>query len=266
MDLPELPQVPDRVFQALADLMRAQCGVRIGPEKRDLIAARLAPRLRARGVTQFADYWQQYGHLPEEQREIVDRLTTHETAFLREPWHFATLAEDAGQSGRRPYRVWCAAMSTGEEAWSAAIVLADRCGLGGSFSVTGSDVSVRAAQQAQQGSYPLDRCAPLGAQRLARYGSCAAGHWQVGSALRQHVRLQPASFLQPMGIQGPFQAILLRNVLIYFAAEDRAQVLRRMATHLTPGGLLFLGHAERLLDLTGWESLGQTTYRWIGTP
>jgi chemotaxis protein methyltransferase CheR len=254
-------------FAALVEFFEARTGIALGRDKLALVTGRLQGRLRARGLSNFTDYLAlvQRDALGPEARALVDALTTHETSFYREPRHFEVIAAQA-KAHRGRYRVWSAACSTGEEACTLALTLAEVRGL--DWEIVGTDIGADTVRRARQGRYPLARGAPLSDEQRRRH--CLRGVDEfdglfcLRDELRARQRFEVANLLQPQGALGLFDAVLLRNVLIYFEGPRQKQLVANVLRQLRPGGLLLLGHAENALGYEGLAGLENSVYRFTG--
>jgi len=249
----------DLEFERFRAMGRALLGIEFAPQKKALICGRLAKRLRALGLTSYSQYLQlvQRPENGDEMARMVDLLTTHETYFFREPSHFEYVADQilASWPRQRPLRVWSAASSTGEEAYSLAMVLMDRLGEDSPWQVFASDISLEVLARARQGIYGMERIQGIPPDYLKRFCLRGVGHsagtLRIDSALRQRVEFAPVNLNQPLTGLGEFDLVLLRNVLIYFDGETKAQIVRRVVSQLKPRGWLIVGHSE---SLNGIES------------
>ena len=193
---------------------------------------------------------------------LLDLVSTNETSFFREWSHFELLATRVfpawraqAAAGRRARRVraWSAACSTGQEPFSLAMLLREHFapGEGWELEIVATDISTRVLQQAESAVWPIAKAAEIPTPLLKKYmlrgGGTQAGRMRAGPELRQLVRFQRLNLNEPpYAIDGPFDLIFCRNVLIYFTAEGRAAVVGRLVPLLAPEGHLFLGHAESL--------------------
>jgi chemotaxis protein methyltransferase CheR len=243
-------------FEAAARLFERHSGIKFNDSKRSLVAGRLLRLASERGASDLDAYIADLVHSQDadELGRFVDRLTTNETYFFREPAHFELLDEVAGRHDRkRPFRVWSAAASSGEEGYSIAMVLADRFGFSG-WEVVGTDLSGSMIEAAQRGLYAMDRIDGLSQKRLQRYCRKGTGPYEgkmlMSTELRKSVRFMQANLTKPLPKLGKFDIIFLRNVLIYFEGDTKKQMVERVASHLADGGLLFTGHAESLNGVT----------------
>ncbi len=189
--------------------------------------------------------------------ELVDALLNHETYFFRDRAPFdllvgtalPRLAEARGQSRR--LRIWCAGCSTGQEAYSVAMLLGDQPELwqGWSFDILGTDVSAATIARADEGlfsRFEVQRGLPV--QQMLRHFIQEGDDWRVNADLRRQVRFVRHNLLEPP--PGRFDAILCRNVLLYLAPELRRRAFERLASALVPDGVLMLGAGETVIGQT----------------
>ena len=259
----------DRDFATVRQLIADYAGIKLGANKRSMVYNRLLRRLRARGMASFGDYLQLVQrHASDERQAFVNALTTNLTAFFREPQHFELLLGHAQQRARRgrAVRCWTNACSTGEEAWSIAMVLREANCPG---KVLATDIDTEVLRAAQAGVYRIERTATLSPERLRRHflrGTGAnEGLVSVRPELRTLVRFDQLNLHAPAWpAQEPFDAIFCRNVAIYFDRELQQRLLARFAQLLVPGGLLVVGHAESFPAAhPGFRSCGRTAYQRI---
>lgn len=250
--------ISDREFTLFQGLMRKLAGVHLSAAKKTLVSGRLERRLRQLGLPRFSDYFRRIssGEDPAELERAVDLLTTHETYFFRESKHFDFLTQRI-LPGTRPgagFRAWSAASSSGEEAYSMAMVLMEYFGAAQPWEVLGSDISIEVLDKARSGIYSTERIQNVPVAYLQRYcqrgvGS-KAGTLRIDDALRSRVRFAQVNLNSPLPGIGQFDVIFLRNVLIYFDQPTKQQVMERLAQQLKPGGWLFIGHSESLNGIT----------------
>ncbi len=242
----------DRTFERIAALMHASVGLSFAANKKSLVSSRLAPRIQRIGLGSFEDYLAVVeADEGGEFQMAVDLLTTNETYFFREPAHFELLEREIVQTRPRSLRVWSAASSFGDEAYSTAMLLADLAQqghLGPDWSVLGTDISDRVLSSAARGIFPEDRLRGVAPERLKRH--ClrgegeSAGLVQMSAKLRERVRFGQLNLCAEIESLGPFDVVFLRNVLIYFDPPTKVAVVDRVLAQLRPGGLFFIGTAE----------------------
>jgi chemotaxis protein methyltransferase CheR len=250
--------ISDRAFGRIRQFIHEQAGIHLGDGKKQLVCTRLARRLQANQLDGFDAYAQLLGQ-PDagaERQVAIDLLTTNETYFFREPKHFEFIARALATRTResRPYRVWSAASSSGEEAYSVAMLLADKLGIR-AWEVYASDISARVLETARAGCYPLERASGIPQDYLRRFCLRGTGPehgmMMVDPMLRERVRFEQVNLSRPLPKLGEFDLILLRNVLIYFDQEMKREVVSRLVEHLVPGGHLLVGHTETLNGVDG---------------
>lgn len=248
-----LPAITDAEFHRLRDWLEAATGIHLGPAKRTLVTSRLAGRLRERGAGTFTAYLRLVEADACERQAAIDLLTTNETYFFREPQHFDFLQRLLPTLDASPVRVWSAACSSGEEAYSIAMLL-DSHLRGRPWEILGTDISTRMVERAASGHYRMERATGIPRDLLARYclkGTGAqAGTLLVARALRERVRFLHANLCGALPEVGQFDVIFLRNVMIYFDGDTKRLVVERLLRHLRPGGYLLVGHSETLNDVT----------------
>ncbi|WP_238012706.1 CheR family methyltransferase [Dactylosporangium sp. AC04546] len=247
------PEISGQEFAAISTLLYQRTGIRLAAGKETLVMGRLGRRLRQLGVDTYADYVRLLLRPGgEEVRQAIDLLTTNETSFFREPPHFDYLREvivPGHASAHRIFRLWSAASSSGEEAYTAAMVLAETPPAG-SFEIVGTDVSTRIVAGARRGLYPIEAAARIPMPLLRKYWLKGrdeyAGLMAAGSTLRERVSFLHANLLDDLADLGRFDVILLRNVMIYFDQPTKASLIRRLQDMLYPGGHLIVSLSESL--------------------
>jgi chemotaxis protein methyltransferase CheR len=259
----------DQEFGQFQRFIYEAAGITLSASKKALVCGRLAKRLLRYSFGSYADYMGLLasGKAQEEIQVAIDLLTTNETYFFREARHFDFLrqhAREARASGGT-YRVWSAASSSGEEAYSAAMVLDDALGASG-WEVFGSDISTRVLAQAAAACYPIDHSRRIPPNFRSRYClrgfGTEEGKLLITRQLRSRVRFAQVRLNAPLPVIGSFDVIFLRNVMIYFNGDTKREVVRRVVSALKPGGYLLVGHAESLNDLAeGLHLVAPSTYR-----
>jgi chemotaxis protein methyltransferase CheR len=257
-----LPPVSDAEFRAFQTLIYEEAGIHLNANKRALLAGRLARRVRELGFGRLREYHDYVSSHAEERVRMLDRITTNETSFFREPRQFELLEarllpewRAAAAAGTRPrrIRVWSAGCSSGEEPFSLAMVLLSCCppADGWDIEIVASDLSTRVLERAQSATFSEQRAARIPRGYLERYMlrgvRSQQGFVKAAPELRERIRFERVNLIEDNdAVSGKFDLIFCRNVLIYFDAASKAQVLRRLTGQLQPGGYLFLGHAESL--------------------
>jgi chemotaxis protein methyltransferase CheR len=263
-------------FQRIRQLIYRRAGISLSEAKQDMVYSRLSRRLRARGITRFADYLEllEGGSDTAEWEAFTNALTTNLTSFFRESHHFPILAEHVRRQDKgRRIEIWCCAASTGEEPYSLAMTMAETYGtLNPPVSILASDVDTNVLEKAAQAVYPIERVEQLGAERTKRFflrgTGTHAGQARVRPELCSLLMIRRINLLErSWPVRGPFDAIFCRNVMIYFDKATQAAMLRRFAPLLRPDGLLFVGHSESLFHVADVFRLrGKTVYELATSP
>jgi len=259
----EVQMISDTEFGQFQRFIFEAAGITLTNTKKSLVSGRLAKRLHACQVQTYGDYFRllMSGESPLEVQTAVDLLTTNETYFFREQKHFQFLKKQITGGSLRgvpSLRVWSAATSTGEEAYSVAMVL-EEGRPGQPWEVIGTDISARVLERARAGHYSMERLNHFPPGYLQRF--CLKGHdTQEGTLLVQRALRNKLKFLQvnlnePLPHLGAFEVIFLRNVLIYFSMETKRKVVARVLSLLKPGGYLFIGHSESLIEVTDTDAV-----------
>lgn len=263
----------DEDFRFISAFVFERCGIVLGNNKRQLVYGRLVRRLRALGLSSFAEYCQRLRTQPDEELDpLASAISTNVTSFFRENHHFEFLAEQVlpslASAANPRIRIWSAGCSSGEEPYSIAMVLAEVLGNRAQriARVLATDLSMRALDVAQGGTYPIDRLQGISPQRLKRWFLCGRGsndgQAMVAPGIRDLIRFKPLNLVHDWPIKGPLDAIFCRNVVIYFDYPTKQQLFARYAQLLAPGGYLFLGHSESLHGMSdAFDLVGRTIYR-----
>ena len=259
-------------FECLSKLIYGKCGIKMPPEKKIMLEARLQKRLRLRGITSFRAYCDMIFKSPAGSDEIVymiDAVTTNKTDFFREPIHFTFLTDTAlpefidschcHPTAQPPFMVWSSACSSGEEPYTLAIVLGEfeQRNPGFTYAVTASDISTRVLDKARTGIYEEGQISmiplPLKQRYFLRSRDRKRGEVRVVPKLRSRVLFQRLNLMDekyPLRMES-VDALFCRNVIIYFDRQTQLALLGRLCQYIRSGGYLFLGHSETVhgLDL-----------------
>lgn len=257
-------------FAQFQKLIYKIAGISLADTKKVLLVGRLGRRLRELKLSSFAEYYRLVagGNAAEELQTMIDLLTTNETYFFREEAHFEFLAKNiaADHPPSSPFKVWSAASSTGEEIYTIAFVLAETLGLDAPWSVTGSDISTTVLGTAQRGHYWLDRTRGLPQSYLRKYClkdvRSQEGGFMIAPEIKRHTKFMQINLNKTLPAMGKFHVIFLRNVMIYFDAETKREVVARLVEQLHPGGYFIVGHSESLNGLNDTlRAVKPTIYR-----
>jgi chemotaxis protein methyltransferase CheR len=271
------PLLGDAEFEFIRHVVGENAGIALGPNKRQMVQGRLARRLRELRLSSYEQYCEHIRRAgPEELVGLINAITTNVTSFFRENHHFDALREYMlpeamrRNAESRRIRIWSAGCSTGEEAYSIAMILSDvpqRAGWDSKILATDIDSDVIAF--AREGIYPMDRVASLPPERLRRSFQkgvgAHAGEAVVKAQVRAFVAFRVLNLLHTWPMRGPFDVIFCRNVMIYFDQATRDRLVGRLARMLAPDGYLCIGHAESIHNTDApIQPVGKTIYRRHG--
>jgi chemotaxis protein methyltransferase CheR len=261
-------------FERVRTLIYQHAGISLAPVKQDMVYSRLARRLRALGYSSFEQY---LAHLESndktEWETFVNSLTTNLTSFFREAHHFEILIRRLRETKHRPVRIWCSAASTGEEPYTIAMTACEAFdSMTPPVSIIASDIDTSVLHTAEKGLYPLDRVDKLSPERLRRFflsaGDVPGGFVRVRPELQKLVSFTRINLLDArLPLQGPFDVMFCRNVMIYFDKPTQYAILKKFSPLLREDGLLFAGHSESFLHAADlFRSLGRTVYERADRP
>jgi chemotaxis protein methyltransferase CheR len=259
----------DSEFPLFQKMLYDIVGINMTGAKKALVTGRLAKRLRHYGLASYTDYF----HLLKneengEQQMAIDLLTTNETYFFRESKHFDFLREvilPKWKTGVR--RIWSAASSSGEEAYTLSMVLSEHCSVK-EWAIVGTDICTQVIDKARLAQYPIERADNIPDAYLKKYclkgvGS-QDGTFIIANELRSRVGFEHANLKSDLTRLGSFDLIFLRNVLIYFDIPTKKHVVENLCQQLKPGGFLIVGHSESLNGITNdLKALAPAVYEKI---
>ena len=269
-------ELTDSEFKRLRELVHARTGIALSEAKRELLYGRLARRLRKLKLNSFAEYCR----LVEtdesaELQELTNAITTNLTSFFREDYHFKQLSLEAlpqiesKRSSARRIRLWSAGCSTGEEPYSLAIVMRESLArlAGWDIKLLATDIDSKVVATATEGVYSSDRFKGVAPERVKSWFREVAGRpgfLAASAELKSLITFKQLNLLDPWPVKGPFDVIFCRNVVIYFDKATQRGLFDRMADLQEPGGWLFIGHSENLLNVTRrYKLVGRTVYRRV---
>lgn len=242
-------------FNSVSALVRRETSMIYDEGKEYLVEARLAPLAAAKGLPLEA-YVARLGVDSVERQKVIDALTINETSWFRDHTPYQaftdaivpTLVENRGLTRR--LRIWSAACSSGQEAYSIAMLLDQHLPSDWTYEIVATDISTQMLDRVKAGRYSqVEVNRGLPATSLVRYFTRVGREWEIAEKLRERVTVRHLNLAAPYVGLGTFDMIWLRNVLIYFDAETKQDILRRMLPMLQLDGFLLLGSSETTLDL-----------------
>jgi chemotaxis protein methyltransferase CheR len=247
-------------FQPIVAFLRNQIGISLEPHRMGLLQARLRSRLQARAYPSFTRFWERVLKVDPTgpgMQLLIDLSTVNHTAFFREPAHFTFMAERLmplfKDPNAGPIRIWSAGCSTGQEPYSMAMVLAETMPTisPSRLEIWATDLSLEVLKAAARAIYATRDVAGVSPARLRRFflrgKGPRDGSFRIVPEVRDVVKLRHLDLRNPnWPLPNDFHVILCRNVSIYFAEDERMNLLNRLASYLRPGGWLAMGNGEIL--------------------
>ena len=243
-------------FQLIAALVRRETAMVYDAGKEYLVEARLLPLAVAAGCADVNAYVGRITLDAAERRKALDVLTINETSWFRDLAPYTAFTEHMlphlleQRQRERHLRIWSAACSSGQEAYSLTMLLDEHLPAGWTAEILATDVSTAMLERVRRGRYSqveINRGMP--ATRLVRYFTRAGSEWEIVPQLRSMVRTQHLNLAEPFPAIGTFDLVLIRNVLIYFDHPTKYDILRRIRDHVAGHGYLLLGSTETTLDM-----------------
>lgn len=244
-------------LRRIAAFMKSHYGVDLA-EKSTLITGRLENKLNSRGIESYDAFMDLVEKRPggEEAELLVNSLTTNHTFFMRESIHFDFLRDVAlpeiksRYSATKDVRIWSAAASSGEEAYSIVMTIKDFFGLEANMwdtKVLATDISTKVISAAREGIYRPEQIASLPTRWIRQYfNKLTSGDYQAKKELRDEVIFNTFNLMEDFPWKKKFHVIFLRNVMIYFDEKTKRELIDKMYKFLEPGGYLFIGTTETI--------------------
>lgn len=244
-------------FLAFRDVLEKISGIHLPENKSYLIATRLRKLMQERKIPDLRSLLDtlQINSDLRLRTQVIDAMTTNETFWFRDSYPFeyfqkqllpAAFAQKTGK-----IRVWCAACSSGQEPYSLAMIVDEMTAAGGKFSgrqveIVATDISASILDRSKQGIYDrLEITRGMSGDRVRRYfHQLDENQWQINESLRRRINFKALNLTEPFSPMGKFDVIFCRNVLIYFSAELKLDILTRLRQQLVANGTLFLGASE----------------------
>ena len=268
----------DRQFADFSAVIHSHLGIKMPYSKKGMLQSRLQRRLRYLEMDNLQEYhawffWDEKNQ-DQELEHLLNLATTNKTDFFREPAHFNYLtqhifADWRTQKHTGPFRLWSAGCSSGEEAYSMAMLLLDEQeSFAFDFSVLGTDISTHILHKAMKAIYSEEDIQPIPISMRTKYllrnRDRKKRDVRIAQEVRKRIRFGILNFQAPeYGLRNKMDVVFFRNVMIYFERNDQVQIVTRLCRNMRPGGYLVVGHSE---SLNGYDlplrSLHPATYRY----
>ena len=265
------PEIHAENYRFLREHVYSEAGIVLGEDKHYLFENRLAPLVRQHGYGSINDLCAvlRVSRGMAISRQVVEAMTTNETYLFRDPAQYDAIRNELFPSLRqaredsRKLRFWSAASSTGQEAYSLAMLLKEEGWNGWNIQILGTDYSSHVLDRARLGSYfQIEVNRGLRAALLVKYFRRAGVDWQISEDLRRMVIFESIDLRASMRAMGPFDLVFCRNVLIYFDDQTKRKILKELHGTLFRGGWLLLGGAETVFGIEEWferQNVGSAT-------
>lgn len=261
-------------FKRIHVFLKGKYGIDMS-KKMEIVNGRLENYLRQNGFRSYSDYMNAVetdftGRL---EKELVNMLTTNHTYFMRESEHFTYLKEVVlpylrkKEAEKKDLAIWCGAASTGEEPYTLAMVLLDFFGLEHSqwdTKVLATDVSTEVLQHALCGIYQAEQVEkiPMTWKRRFMKADVSGEFYEMTKEIKEEVIFRQFNLMEPFPFRRKMHIIFLRNVMIYFDANTKRELLKKIYDALEPGGYLFIGRTETLeREGTSFEMIQPSIFR-----
>ena len=249
--------ITEQEFHRIVVYVKDKFGIDLSG-KQILVSGRLENYILRHGYGGYDEYMAKVEKNPkgEEARNLINVLTTNHTYFMREFEHFEFMKQKllpklkASEAASKDLRIWSAASSTGEEAYTIAMVLKDFFGIDHHMwdtTVLATDISTKVLMHAQRGRYLKEQIEPLPENWRRKYfKQISPLEYQVKPELKKEVLFRQFNLMNPFPFRKPFHIVLLRNVMIYFDEKTKVELLNKIYDHMAPGGYLFIGTTESM--------------------
>lgn len=253
-------QYTSEEYQAFQSFLENACGIVLGENKHYLVNSRLSKLMRNEEIATLSELVSKIqnsiGNNPLKNK-VIEAMTTNETLWFRDGFPFEVLAEhvftDFKEKKKSPVKILSAACSSGQEPYSISMIadefIKKNFGANMQFQIVGVDIDTAILNDAREAKYEqMALVRGLSEERKKRYFTQHNDYWQVNMDIRSRVSFREQNLMQSYAALGKFDVIFCRNVLIYFSAELKTDILSRLAAMLNPGGYLFLGASESIVQ------------------
>ncbi|MCV6613748.1 MAG: protein-glutamate O-methyltransferase CheR [Cellvibrionaceae bacterium] len=240
-------------FERFREFLRSECGIHLADNKQYLVATRVKQILEHNKLGSLSELLSRATISPQLRLAVVDAMTTNETYWFRDTYPFDLLRNsllrelaESPRPGQRSIRIWSAACSSGQEPYSISMCASDAAGLKLPVEISATDISPSMLAAAREATYERMAMSRGMSDNLRERYFTKIGEelWQVNTDIRQRVSFQTLNLMHSFASLGKFDVIFCRNVLIYFDADLKRDILNRLRDSLNPGGVLVLGASE----------------------
>lgn len=249
--------ITDQEFQRIVQYVKHKSGINLS-EKRVLVQGRLDNYMQRKGYSSYHEFMDLVEKFPEgpEAEDLMNALTTNHTYFWREHEQFAFLKQEVFPKLKKytqdtkDWRIWCAASSTGEEAYTLAMLCMDFFGLEHpqwDTKVLATDIDTKVLERAVRGVYTRESVEQLPRQYVRRFfRPVSEREYQVKEELKKEVLFRQFNLMHQLPFRKPLHIVFIRNVMIYFDDATKERLLNNIYEKMVPGGYLFIGSTEAM--------------------
>ena len=262
--------ISDNDFQRLVNFIKAEYGITLA-EKRQLVTSRLSSMLSDQGYTNFSDFVTNLlkEKNPQKIEQLLNRLTTNYTFFMRETEHFEFFSKVVlpdlvrKHQNKKVMAIWSAGCSSGEEPYNLSMYIKDFLGPQAGLwdtRILATDISQKALATAKKGIYELPDTIP-DSWRKRYFKKVEGNHYAVSPEIRNNVIFQTFNLMDPIRFRVKFDVIFCRNVMIYFDQPTKDALVRRFYDATVPGGYLMISHSENLSKDAPYVTVAPSTFQ-----
>jgi len=247
-----------RQFEKFRELVKKRLGIHLSDAKKDMVQSKVTKLMRDAGISSYDEYYDLiYNSKNSLWSVFVDNITIHKTNFFREDNHFNFIRDKIDHILKfnprilrnQEIRIWSSACSTGDEAYTIAMVLKEYIPSGINIKILATDVSSLVIQEAQNAEYILDSGDVINPYFLNKYFKKFSNIYKITDEIKNLVTFRTFNLMDNFPFRNNFDIIFCRNVMIYFASETQAELIKKFYNALTRGGLLLIGHSESLTQI-----------------
>lgn len=249
----------ENYFDKFKQLVYDNYGIFFSDAKKTLLSSKIHKLMSRSDISSFDEYYNILKNKTDKDMvtEFINEITVNKTEFFRENMHFVflennlplLLKKNARIINNREIRVWCSACSTGQEAYTIAMVLKDLLqDQLINIKILATDISTKVLETAQRGKYPMTIQNEIGADYLYRYFTKLNGEYHVAHELKNIITFRKFNLMETFPFSNKFDIIFCRNVMIYFNVHTQEKLVKKFYDCMTPGGLLFIGQSESLIN------------------
>lgn len=266
-------KLSDQDFEKIAKLAKENFGLNLLKNKKSLISSRISKRLKARKARSIDQYLKMvFSEIDEcEKNHFITSLTTNVTSFFREPHHFDSLSKYLSENenhitNRKRLRIWSAGCSSGQEPYSIAMLLNNILERHlNDIKILATDIDQSILEEAKNGLYSREMLSSIPSQYQKHFPYYEKDETKIkaSNGISKLISFAQLNLIEDWPFNGPFDAIFCRNVTIYFDAATQQKLWFNFSRALSPGGLLFIGHSERVSgeSLNLFNTFGVTSYQ-----